>query len=109
MFEYIEKVHRCADCSIRCKAAEKPHSLFARIHRWHMTWWPAGRFTKRGYAPAVLKQQQASDQDNGRVSARTIARTRMCGNLPHRQMSSDERRRGNTNTLFERGDTTMEK
>ena len=40
MFEYIEKVHRCADCSIRCKARAKPQSLFARIHRWHMSWWP---------------------------------------------------------------------
>jgi hypothetical protein len=40
MFEYIEKVHRRADCSIRCRAVAKPHSLFARIHRWHMTWWP---------------------------------------------------------------------
>jgi hypothetical protein len=40
MFEYIEKVHRCADCSIRCTAVAKPHSLFARIHRWHRTWWP---------------------------------------------------------------------
>jgi len=40
MFETIEKVHRCADCSIRCRAVAKPHSLFAHIHRWHMTWWP---------------------------------------------------------------------
>ena len=40
MFEYIEKVHRYADCSIRCKAVAKPQSIFARIHRWHMQWWP---------------------------------------------------------------------
>ena len=33
-------LHRCADCAIRCRAKAKPHSLFARIHRWHMTWWP---------------------------------------------------------------------
>ena len=38
MFEYIEKVHRCEDCRIRCEAVAKPHSLFARILRWHMTW-----------------------------------------------------------------------
>ena len=36
----IMKLHPCSNCSIRCMAAEKPHSLFARIHRWHMTWWP---------------------------------------------------------------------
>jgi aldehyde:ferredoxin oxidoreductase len=40
MFNYIEKLHRCADCPIRCKAAARPRSLFARIHRWHSTWWP---------------------------------------------------------------------
>lgn len=40
MFKYIEKMHPCADCPIRCKAMARPHSLFARIHRWHSTWWP---------------------------------------------------------------------
>ena len=38
--EAISRVHRCEDCPIRCKARAKPHSLFARIHRWHMRWWP---------------------------------------------------------------------
>ena len=37
---FIEKVHRCADCPIRRMATKKPHSLFARIHAWHKTWWP---------------------------------------------------------------------
>jgi len=40
IFESLMKLHRCADCSIRCRAVAKPHSLFARIHRWHKTWWP---------------------------------------------------------------------
>ncbi len=40
MFEYIEKVHKCADCPIRCRAVAKPQSIFARIHRWHARWWP---------------------------------------------------------------------
>ena len=38
--EQIMKLHPCADCPIRCKAKEKPRSLFARMHRWHLTWWP---------------------------------------------------------------------
>ncbi len=39
--QLIEKVHRCADCPIRKMAVKRPHSLFARIHGWHRTWWPA--------------------------------------------------------------------
>jgi hypothetical protein len=40
MVESLMKLHACADCPIRCRAAAKPQSLFARIHRWHKTWWP---------------------------------------------------------------------
>jgi hypothetical protein len=36
----IEKVHRCADCPIRKMAIKHTQSIFARIHRWHKTWWP---------------------------------------------------------------------
>ena len=36
----IEKVHNCADCPIRRLAAQKQHSVFARMHAWHHTWWP---------------------------------------------------------------------
>jgi hypothetical protein len=40
MIEQLMKLHRCADCPMRCQAMAKPGSLFARIHRWHTTWWP---------------------------------------------------------------------
>ncbi len=36
----IEKVHRCAECPIKRLAIKRPHSVFARIHSWHKTWWP---------------------------------------------------------------------
>jgi hypothetical protein len=36
----IDKFHRCTDCPIRELAIKQPRSLFARIHRWHKTWWP---------------------------------------------------------------------
>jgi hypothetical protein len=36
----IEKVHRCADCPVRRLAIKRPHSIFARLHTWHKTWWP---------------------------------------------------------------------
>ena len=37
----IEKVHRCADCPIRKLAIKRPHSIFAKLHAWHKSWWPA--------------------------------------------------------------------
>ncbi|MGA2504636.1 MAG: hypothetical protein ABSG01_11160 [Anaerolineales bacterium] len=39
----IDKVHRCSDCPIRQLAIKQPHSIFARIHMWHKTWWPGWR------------------------------------------------------------------
>ena len=39
----IDKVHRCSDCPIRQMAIKQPHSIFARIHMWHATWWPGWR------------------------------------------------------------------
>jgi hypothetical protein len=36
----LDKVHSCADCPIRRLAVKRPRSIFARIHAWHMTWWP---------------------------------------------------------------------
>lgn len=46
MVESIMKLHRCEDCSIRCKAEGKPRSIFASIHRWHSTWWPGWKIYK---------------------------------------------------------------
>jgi len=43
MMESIMNLHRCEDCPIRCQAGKKPRSIFARIHRWHMRWWPGWR------------------------------------------------------------------
>jgi hypothetical protein len=40
VIENIMKLHQCSNCSIRCRAAGQPRSVFARLHRWHMTWWP---------------------------------------------------------------------
>ncbi len=40
MIESIMKLHKCDHCPIRCQASRRPRSFFARIHRWHATWWP---------------------------------------------------------------------
>jgi hypothetical protein len=39
----VMNLHRCEDCPIRCQAAKKPRSIFARIHHWHTRWWPGWR------------------------------------------------------------------
>jgi hypothetical protein len=38
--ETLLKAHRCSDCAIRRRAAGRPQSVPARIHRWHKSWWP---------------------------------------------------------------------
>jgi hypothetical protein len=43
MIENLMKVHKCSECSIRCRAMADPGSLSAHIHRWHKTWWPGWR------------------------------------------------------------------
>ncbi len=59
MFESaISKVHNCGDCQIRCKARAKPQSIFARIHRWHMRWWPGWR----AYQAELRARGQAAHQ-----------------------------------------------
>ena len=40
MVDEMMKLHKCADCAIRCRAQARPGSLFARFHRWHKAWWP---------------------------------------------------------------------
>ncbi len=60
MMESIMRLHRCEDCPRRCQAAKKPRSIFARIHHWHMRWWPGWkiyqselRARKANVAPAA--------------------------------------------------------
>jgi hypothetical protein len=43
MIESIMNLHKCSECTIRCKAVARPHSIYARIHRWHAKWWPGWR------------------------------------------------------------------
>jgi len=52
LIESLMKLHKCADCPIRCKAMKQPHSIFARLHRWHMTWWPGWKI--------YLKEQRSA-------------------------------------------------
>ncbi len=56
MLEQLSRLHRCADCPIRCQAMKHPHSVFARIHRWHHTWWPGWKLYKRQLRTMRMKQ-----------------------------------------------------
>jgi hypothetical protein len=47
MLEQLSRLHRCTDCPIRCQAVKHPLSVFARIHRWHHTWWPGWKLYQR--------------------------------------------------------------
>ena len=40
LLETISRLHPCAACSIRCRAAAHPASFFNTIHLWHKKWWP---------------------------------------------------------------------
>jgi hypothetical protein len=56
----IEKVHNCADCPIRKMAMKQPHSVFARLHAWHTTWWPGWKAHQaRACARHAMAQSQA--------------------------------------------------
>jgi hypothetical protein len=59
----IEKVHRCADCPIRQLAMKRPHSIFARLHAWHKTWWPGWKaHQSRACAFAARAGAQTGEQ-----------------------------------------------
>jgi len=55
LIESLMKLHRCEDCPIRCNAIKKPHSIYARIHRWHRTWWPGWRIYLRELRTSGVK------------------------------------------------------
>jgi len=40
MSECVQSRFQCTNCPIRRQAQRKPHSIFARIHRWHSGWCP---------------------------------------------------------------------
>jgi hypothetical protein len=53
MIESVMNLHRCEDCPIRCHAAKKPRSIFARIHHWHKTWWPGWKIYQKERGSAI--------------------------------------------------------
>ncbi len=56
MIEGLMKLHKCADCPIRCNAVKKPKSIFARIHRWHKNWWPGWKIYQREQRARISSQ-----------------------------------------------------
>ena len=60
MVEQLMRLHRCADCPIRCQAMKQPHSVFARIHRRHNTWWPGWKIYQRELRTERMQSLQMS-------------------------------------------------
>lgn len=53
MSECAQSKYQCANCPIRRQAIAKPHSIFARLHRWHSGWcggWKAYQTHMRAHA-----------------------------------------------------------
>lgn len=57
----VMSLHHCEDCPIRCQAAKKPHSIFTRIHRWHMRWWPGWKIYQAELHTRKLNTADAAD------------------------------------------------
>jgi hypothetical protein len=47
----------CETCGIRKRAEQKPHSLLARLWRWHTNWCPGWK----AYQAELARRQAASE------------------------------------------------
>ncbi len=65
MAERTEKKHRCEDCSIRRRAEAKPHSLLARLWRWHTAWCPGWKAYQEALHARGPEQLPTSDLGEG--------------------------------------------
>jgi hypothetical protein len=63
MVESVMSLHRCEDCPIRCQAAKKPRSIFARIHRWHLRWWPGWKIYQSELRNRKVRAADAAASD----------------------------------------------
>jgi len=60
MIDKVMKLHPCSSCSIRCRAKAKPQSVFARIHHWHMAWWPGWKIYQTELRTHNVKSAQSA-------------------------------------------------
>jgi hypothetical protein len=63
MMVSIMNLHRCEDCPIRCQAAKKPQSIFARLHRWHVRWWPGWKIYQADLRDRKVSRAAAASSD----------------------------------------------
>jgi len=65
MPEHPQKKYRCEECSIRRRAETRPHSLLARLWRWHTAWCPGWKAYQEALRAEGLEQPPTSDPGGG--------------------------------------------
>jgi hypothetical protein len=65
-----KRTHSCERCRLRAYAERKPHSIIARLWRWHTKWCPGWKAYQKSLAEAeaLVEADAQTEADRGSVS-----------------------------------------